>query len=200
VLSDAANNRIVKIGLDGKIIESFDGFQRPMHIAIQDNKIYIPEYTSDTLRILENDKKTFFPLTIKPDGIGGISVNGNRVALTDFYNHRIILQQDDQATIIGKEGHNDGDLYYPTDVEIKNDLIYVADAYNNRVQVFDFKGNYVRMIGYNQGIKVATGLKVKDSQVLIADFEGNRVLVFGLNGRLLQILSDKFNLIINSKK
>ena len=103
------------------------------------------------------------------------------------------MQQDNKVTIIGKEGHKNGELYYPTDVEISNDLIYVADAYNNRVQVFDLNGNYVRMIGWNEGIKVATGLKVTDLQVIIADFEGNRVLVYDLNGNLLQIISDKFN-------
>jgi len=192
-LSDVDNNRIVKIDLDGKIIESFDGFQRPMHIAIQKDKIYVPEYTSDTVKIIENGNVSTLALKENTNAIGGISVDGNTVAVADFYNHRIILQQDDKVTIIGKEGHNDGELYYPTDVEIKNYLIYVADAYNNRVQVFDLKGNYVRMLGWNENIKVATGLKVTESQVIIADFEGNRVLVYDLNGKLLQILSDKFN-------
>jgi len=122
-----------------------------------------------------------------------LAVDGNSVAIADFYNHRIILQQDDKVTIIGKEGHNDGELYYPTDVDIKKDLIYVADAYNNRVQVFDFEGKYVRMIGWNEGIKVATGLKVTDTQVIVADFDGNRVLVYDIYGKLLQTLIDKFN-------
>jgi hypothetical protein len=192
-LSDVDNNRVVKIDLDGEIIESFEGFKRPMHIAIQDNTLYIPEYISDSLKILENGKVSTYKLKEKPDAIAGVSVAGNTAAVADFYNHRIILQQDDKVTIIGKEGHKDGELYYPTDVEIKNDLIYVADAYNNRVQVFDLNGNYVRMIGWNEGIKVATGLKVTDSQVIVADFEGNRVLIYDINGKLLQILSDKFN-------
>ena len=192
-LSDVDNNRVVKIDLDGKIIESYDSFQRPMHIAIQKDKIYVPEYTSDSLKILEDGKVSTYKLKEKPDAISGVSIDGNIVAVADFYNHRIILPQDDKVTIIGKEGHNDGELYYPTDVEISNDLIYVADAYNNRIQVFDLKGNYVRMIGWNEGIKVATGLKVTGSQVIVADFEGNRVLIYDLNGNLLQILSDKFN-------
>jgi DNA-binding beta-propeller fold protein YncE len=192
-LSDVDNNRVVKIDLNGKIIESFDGFQRPMHITIQEDKIYVPEYTSDSLKILEDGKVSTYKLKEKPDALAGVSIDGNTAAVADFYNHRIILQQDDKTTIIGKEGHMDGELYYPTDVEISNDLIYVADAYNNRVQVFDLNGNYVRMIGWNEGIKVATGLKVTDSQVIVADFEGNRVLVYDLNGKLLQILSDKFN-------
>ena len=192
-ISDVDNNRIVKIDLDGKIIMSFDGFQRPMHIAIQENKIYVPEYTSDSLKILEDGKVSTYKLKEKPDAIAGVSIDGNTAVIADFYNNRIILQQDDKVTIIGKEGHKDGELYYPTDVETSNDLIYVADAYNNRVQVFDLNGNYVRMIGWNEGIKVATGLKVTASQVIVADFEGKRVLVYDLNGKLLQILSDKFN-------
>jgi len=192
-LSDVDNNRIVKINDKGKIVQEQVGFQRPMHIAINGSKIYIPEYISDTVKILEDGNVSGYLLIEKPDGIGGIAVDGNIVTIADFYNHRIILQQGDKVAIIGKEGHNDGELYYPTDVDIKNDLIYVADAYNNRVQVFDFKGNYIRMIGWNESIKVATGLKVTDTEVIIADFDGNRVLVYDLYGKLLQILTDKFN-------
>lgn len=192
-ISDVDNNRIVKIDLDGKIIESFDGFQRPMHIAIQEDKIYVPEYTSDMVKIIDNETVSTLELKENTDAIAGIAVDENTVAVADFYNHRILFQQDDKVTIIGKEGHNDGELYYPTDVAIKNDLIYVADAYNNRVQVFDLKGNYVRMIGWNENIKVATGVKVADTQVIIADFEGNRILIYDLNGNLLQIVSGKFN-------
>ena len=191
-LSDVDSNRIVKIDLDGKIIESFDGFQRPMHIAIQEDKIYVPEYISDTVKTIENGIVSTLALKENTDAIAGIAVNGNTFAVADFYNNRIILQQEDKTTIVGKEGLKDGELYYPTDVEISNDLIYVADAYNNRVQVFDFSGKYVRMIGWNQNIKVATGLKITDTQVVIADFEGNRVLIYDLNGKLLQIVSGKF--------
>lgn len=192
-LSDVGNNRIVKIDLDGKIITSLDGFQRPMHMAIQKDKIYVPEYTSDTVKIIENGTVSTLALKEDTDAIGGVAVDGNTIAIADFYNHRIILQQGDKVTNIGKEGHNDGELYYPTDVELKNDLMYVADAYNNRVQVFDLKGNYVKMMGWNEHIKVATGLKVTDTQVIIADFEGNRVLIYDLNGNLFQILTNKFN-------
>jgi DNA-binding beta-propeller fold protein YncE len=192
-LSDVDNNRILKIDVKGNIIEKHDGFQRPMHITINDHKIYIPEYISDTVKILESGNVSAYQLNEQPDAIGGVAVDGNTVALADFYNHRIILQKENNTIIIGKEGHNDGELYYPTDVDIKNDLIYVADAYNNRVQVFDLKGKYVRMIGWNENIKVATGLKVSDTQVIVADFDGNRILVYNLSGKLLQILTDKFN-------
>jgi len=192
-LSDVDNNRVVKIDLDGNILEEYSGFQRPMHIAIQESKIYIPEYTSDILSILDNGIITTYPLKEIPDAIGGVAIEGNTVAIADFYNHRIILQQGETITIIGKEGHNDGELYYPTDVALKDNLIYVADAYNDRVQVFDIKGKYVKMIGWNDGIKVATGIKVTKTQVIVVDFEGNRVLVYDKNGELIQTLDDNFN-------
>jgi DNA-binding beta-propeller fold protein YncE len=192
-ISDVNNNRVVKIDLEGTLIEEYPGFQRPMHIAIQDSKIYIPEYTSDTLSILDNGIITTYPLKEIPDAIAGVAVEGNKVAIADFYNHRIILQQGDSITIIGKEGHNDGELYYPTDVAFKNDLIYVADAYNNRVQVFDLQGIYVKMIGWNEGIKVASGIKVTETQVIVVDFEGNRVLLYDKNGELIQTLDANFN-------
>lgn len=192
-LSDVDNNRIVKINIEGKIIEEYDGFERPMHIAIQNDKIYIPEYISDKLSVLENGNVTTYSLNEQPDAMGGVAVEGDWLAVADFYNHRIILQKDNIATIIGKEGHNDGEFYYPTDVDIEKDLIYVADAYNNRIQVFDFEGNYVKMIGWNDNIKVATGVKVTDTQVVVADFEGNRVLIYDHNGKLTQTILDKLN-------
>ena len=191
-LSDVANSQIVKVNLDGKYINSIKGFQRPMHLDIYKNKIYVPEYTSDIIKIWDNGNKTTLSIKEKPDGIGGVSVNGKTIAIADFYNNRIILKQEDKTTIIGKEGHNDGELYYPTDVQIANNLIYVADAYNNRVQVFDREGNYKQIIGWNENIKVATGLKVTENQVFIADFEGNRVLIYNLYGKLLQILNSNF--------
>tara|TARA_R110002096_G_scaffold80169_2_gene188029 strand:+ start:1052 stop:1891 length:840 start_codon:yes stop_codon:yes gene_type:complete len=192
-LSDVANNRIVKIDLDGTMIESFDGFQRPMHIAIQEDKIYVPEYTSDTVKIIENGTVSTFALKENTDAIAGIAIDGNTFAVTDFYNHRIIFQQDDKVTIIGKEGHNDGELYYPTDVDINNDLIYVADAYNNRVQVFDLKGKFLNDIGNQDRVNVASAVSVNGSYIAIADQENSRVLIYNIDGFLLQILEENIN-------
>jgi len=192
-LSDVDNNRLVKINFEGKIIEEVAGFERPMHLAIEGDKIYIPEYTVDSIKILEKGSISNFDINEPTDAIGAVSVSGNKVAIADFYKHRILLQEENKTIIIGKKGHGDGALYYPTDVQIKDYLIYVADAYNNRVQVFDLNGKYVQMIGWNENIKVATGLKVTKNQVAITDFEGNRVLIYNLEAKLLQILSGEFD-------
>ena len=39
-----------------------------------------------------------------------------------------------------KKGNELGELNYPTDIQILKDKIVVADAYNNRIQIFDKQG------------------------------------------------------------
>lgn len=87
---------------------------------------------------------------------------------------------------IGKEGHEPGELYYPTDVSFANGLLYVADAYNNRLQVFDLVGKLQRIIVAGDSIRTATGLTVSGGRLFVADFENSRLLVYDLEGNLLQ--------------
>ncbi len=187
-ISDPDNNRIVKTSLHGEIIEQYPGFQRPMHIARYESTLYIPEFLTDSVKTLENGN--IRPMTLEEplNAPAGLSVSGEYFAITGFYMHRVLLFHGDSVLTIGRQGHGDGELYYPTDVEIHNKLLYVADAYNNRVQVFNLQGMYVQMIGWNDSIQVATGLAVTDRQVFVADFYGNRVLVYDHAGNLQQTL------------
>ena len=83
-------------------------------------------------------------------------------------------------------------MYYPTDVAIYKGKLFVADAYNNRVQVFDLKGNSLQIIGAKDGIRVATGIGIAHGQIFVTDFEGNRILIYDLRGRLQQVLDKDF--------
>ncbi|MFB6307518.1 MAG: 6-bladed beta-propeller [Flavobacteriales bacterium] len=192
-ISDAGNNRIVKLDDQGNLVKEYIGFQRPMHLAYQNGKLYIPEYLTDTIKTLDKGKISHLPLLKKPDAPAAIDINENQIAVADFYNHRIILQQGDKVITIGKKGHNDGELNYPTDVKIFNNLLYVADAYNNRVQVFDLKGQYVKMIGWNDTIKVASGIDVTKDYITVADQENNRALIYNHEGKLLQTLHNQID-------
>ena len=192
-LSDPDNNRVVKIDLKGKVLKEILNLQRPMHIAYADEKLYVPEYLTDTISIFENGKKSVLSVSSKLNAPAGIAVTDNTIAIADFYNHRIILKEGEQEIIIGKEGHNQGELYYPTDVEIYKGRIYVADAYNNRVQVFDKQGNSLQLIGEKDNINVATGITLLNEQIFVTDFKGNRVLIYDLDGALIQVLVEDFD-------
>lgn len=192
-ISDVKNNRVIKTDLSGKIIEEYSDIKRPMHLSLYNSKVFVPEYLSDKIIVISNNYTEEYPLKEKPDAPAGVFVNDSLTTVADFYNHRIILQKKDEIIILGKEGHKKGELFYPTDVTIKNNKVYVADAYNNRVQVFDYKGNSLKVIGAADKIKVATGIEVTEKNIFVTDFEGNRILIFSLDGDLMKILKDNFN-------
>jgi len=192
-LSDVKNNRVVNINLKGEILKEYKGFQRPMNISKSGSRIYVPEYLTDAIKVIDKDKIAILGFSETLDAPGGVDVEGNLIAVADFFNHRVILQDGQNITIIGEEGHEDGKLYYPTDVELYNDKIFVADAYNNRVQVFDKTGKSIKIIGWQENIDVATGIALNNKRVFVTDFEGNRILIYDLEGNLLQILTDHFN-------
>jgi len=189
-ISDAKNNRIIKTDLDGSIVKEYPDFKRPMHLSLYNSTVYVPEYLTDKIKIINGTEIEEYLLKEKPDAPAGVFVNDSLIAVVDFYNHRIILQVKDHVTLIGNEGHKQGELYYPTDVALVNDKIYVADAYNNRVQVFDYEGNSLRIIGEKEKINVATGIEVTDGSIFVTDFEGNRILIYDLYGKRIHIINE----------
>ena len=55
----------------------------------------------------------------------------------------VVQMFDDTGRLLlefGGTGTSDGQLYLPTGIAIVNDLVYVADSANRRVQVFEYVG------------------------------------------------------------
>ncbi len=192
-VSDVVGNQVVLLDLNGKPLKAFGPFERPMHIAHHNNITYVPEYTNDSIKVINNAAIASIILPQILDGPASIAVNDSALAIADFYNNRILLKKSGQITILGKEGHGAGELYYPTDVTFHAGKIYVADAYNNRVQVFDGSGQSIQMIGSGDDIQVATGIAISEQSVFVTDFEGSRILVYDLNGTLRDILYNNLN-------
>lgn len=186
-LSDGDHHRIVQIKDNGEVLQSVDSLDRPMHIAAQGGKVFIPQYGND--QILIRDIHTAIPLVVGDslDAPAGVAVDGPAIAIADFYNHRIVFTANGTDwTSFGVEGKAHGEFYYPTDVHLTEGKIWVADAYNNRVQVFDRQGTFLKVIGEDQRMNAATGLYVFESTVYVTDFENDRVLVFDEDGNLKQ--------------
>ncbi|WP_339336985.1 MULTISPECIES: NHL repeat-containing protein [unclassified Croceitalea] len=208
-LSDGDHNRLVQIDEKGNIEKTIDSLDRPMHIDAMNSLIYIPEYGADAISFVhvedsialsvafEDDKIIIAPDSLDAPAAVSVFKPLNKegkvsLAIADFYNNRILfMNEDDEEWIFfGKEGKKQGEFYYPTDVQITDSLIWVADAYNNRIQAFDKQGNFVKMMGQDQKMNAATGLFVSEAEVFITDFENNRVLVFDHDGQLKQELKE----------
>ncbi|ASV30852.1 NHL repeat-containing protein [Maribacter cobaltidurans] len=188
--SDPDYFRLYKIDLNGKVLDSITGIQRPMNIHMDKETLYIPEFLTDTIWQYKKGKTSPLKINKRPQAPAGVSVYGDTILVADFYNHRIIVQTPNYSYTIGKQGHNEGQLYYPIDVKLKDGKVFVADAYNHRVQVFDFDGNHIKTIGLNEKINVASGIALSTNELAITDQENSRILIFDYQGKLLQILKE----------
>lgn len=188
-LSDGDRNRLVLIDTSGIILKTIDSLDRPMHIASEGQMLVIPQYGNDEILRFRESEKEIVRTWDSLDAPAGVAIKGAEIAIADFYNNKVHYTENSSDWItFGKEGKADGDFYYPTDVHLTESNIWVADAYNNRLQVFDKKGNHLKTIGEDQKMNAATGIFVSDTNAYTTDFENDRVLVFDLEGSLKQVL------------
>ena len=186
-LSDGDHNRVVSVNDQGGIITEISNLERPMHIDGNRDVLYVPQYGND--EVFSYAKGERFPISPKDslDAPAGVSVYQNEIAIADFYNHKIHYSKDGSNWItFGTEGKAAGQFYYPTDVQLTANKIWVADAYNNRIQEFDKEGKSLNVIGEAEKMNASTGIYVSGTSVFITDFENNRVLVYDLQGALQQ--------------
>lgn len=188
-LSDGDRNRLVLIDNSGVVLNTIDSLDRPMHIASEGEMLVIPQYGNDEILRFRESEKEIVRTRDSLDAPAGVAIKGAQIAIADFYNNKVHYTENSSDWItFGKEGKADGDFYYPTDVHLTESNIWVADAYNNRLQVFDKKGNHLKTIGEDQKMNAATGIFVSDTNAYTTDFENDRVLVFDLEGSLKQVL------------
>lgn len=208
-LSDGDNNRVVAVDSTGKTLFIHEGFERPMHIdfgsttaitsgdvtksARISSALFVPEYGRDSIAILRKDARDYLALKDSLDAPAAISVFENEIAIADFYNHRILYYNGSSWMTIGAEGKEPGMFYYPTDVQITKDRIFVADAYNNRGQAFDKSGKLIAVFGEDQKMNAATGIYVSDDEIYLTDFERKRVLVFSKDYGFKQALTTQIS-------
>ena len=161
-----------------------------LHERLGENIELLVEIRDNAIHFFNESKLFRNSVFLDLDAPAAVSVLGVEKAVADFYNNRILFNDGHVTISFGKEGKGEGEFYYPTDVQLTDSLIWVADAYNNRVQVFDKKGNFLKMIGHDQKMNAATGIFVSQDEVLVTDFENDRVLVFDYDGNLKQELND----------
>ena len=190
-LSDADNNRLVRVDpADGRVLETVAGFDRPMHIAAAGSAVVAAEYGADLVTDVRAGRRIDVPAPADLDAPSGVDVLEDRLAVADFYNHRVAYLVEGEDRSFGTKGTGPGQFTYPTDVQFARDRLYVADAYNHRVQVFDLDGRHLLTFGEAEGMNAATGLYVGEDEVFVTDFENSRLLVYGLDGTLRQIITE----------
>ena len=76
-----------------------------------------------------------------------VSIGPNKqLYVLDQGRTRVVRIDPDGETVgqWGRRGSGEGEFLEPTGIEVGANLVFVTDAGNNRVQVFDLEGKYVR--------------------------------------------------------
>lgn len=203
-------------------------FQKPTGIAMAEHAVYVSDFIADTVQRFTPDGRLLTrwgqsgrkPGQLDSPADVAVGADGS-IYVADEYNFRIqrFTPEGRLLTVWGQKGkvHSvlsalnfllpedlDGSFYYPARLTVGGDaLVYVADSYNNRIQVFTADGHFVRKwggMGFRGGrFRVASGLDFdRAGRLYIADFYNNRVQVFAANGAYLgQVESAESQLKLN---
>jgi len=131
----------------------------------------------------------------------GIALGGEKVYVVDTHLHQVLVfdtKSGELAFRIGSNGSGQGEFNYPTNIFIRNGLLYITDSMNFRVQMFTMDGTFLSAFGKlgdgsgdfskPKGIAVDSEghIYVADAHfdaVQIFDREGNLLLIFGSSGK-----------------
>ncbi len=115
------------------------------------------------------------------------------VVVADSVNHRLVLfdRNGQFKKTLGGPGSGPGQFHYPTGVAVCGDKIYVADFYNQRVQVVDFEGRQIGTLPRDTDRKqlgpaimpITLAVDSKDN-VYVSDLSSQRILRFDSAGKL----------------
>lgn len=227
-VADSRNNRIVQIR-DGEVInvwgefgvsiddlEAPDGtFNEPWGVAVSPDGKYV--YVADTWnhRIQKftadgeflnkwgsfgesQDPYIFYgprDIVVAPDG---------NILVTDTGNKRVVVFSPDGTAItqFGEVGFGPGEFDEPVGIEVnqENGWVYVADTWNQRVQVFMLNpetNTYYQINSWEINGWYGLGLENKpfigidqEGNIYISDPELSRVLIFNGNGEFLNYFGD----------
>ncbi len=205
---DTSNSRVQKLTGAGQFVDAWGElgsgvgqFKWPQGICV-DAQSYV--YVSDTWnhRIVKLNPDGVWLASWGNEGTGlgqfeypmGIAADSSgRLYVCDSLNMRIQVLDTESGAVVnswGANGSGPGQFYYPLAIAVSELGIYVADTYNNRVQMFTSEGDFVLQwgklgedagdFGYPDGI--ACDL---EGNVYVSDTGYDHIEKFTASGRLI---------------
>jgi len=152
---DTLASRVVMVSLDGQLMGAFGvrgsgpgEFNFPTNIARgPDGRIYVTDTLNFRVQIFDADGSFVKAFGRLGDGSGdfdkpkGIAVDSaGHVYVVEGLNDVVqVFDADGRLLLVfGGSGREDGQFWLPSGITVANDVIYVADSANERLQVFQY--------------------------------------------------------------
>lgn len=140
-------NKLKEFGKRGSEVGQFD---HPGGIAVAGEKIYVADSFNLRFVVLDKNLKPLFSVGKLPKSLqdkerifglpASIAVdNRGYIYVLDAFNAEILVfnSKGEKIASFGQMGNKEGELFYPSCIFYKNGLFYVADKYNNRIQILE---------------------------------------------------------------
>jgi iron(III) transport system ATP-binding protein len=117
----------------------------------------------------------------------GIATDGLRLFVCEYgANDRVQVfsAAGEPQLAFGKSGTGDGEFQRPSGICWREGLVYVADAVNNRVQVFGEDGSFQRVIG-GDGFYLPYDIALDGEALIVVEYGGARITRLAADGELL---------------
>lgn len=184
---------------DGKIMRSFgDGLFTSAHgLRIDsDDNVWVTDNANHTVVKFSHDGVVL--LTLGEKNVAGedathfnkptdiaFAKNGD-FYVTDGYGNSRVLKFDKSGKLMrtwGKKGSAPGEFNLPHAVQLDAEgHVYIGDRENNRIQVFDSEGEFLRQIS---GLAPFGLFLAPDQTIYVADGRANKVVRMTLDGKTL---------------
>ncbi len=126
---------------------------------------------------LDGDKRLDRPNDVALD-------NDGYLYIAEFYNHCIakVTTTGEYISRIGSKGSAPGQLMTPSSVAISNNILYVTEAGNNRVSIFDTNGQFLHSLtASGKKFNKPRGITIDTmGNLYVSDTYNNRIVVYGL--------------------
>jgi len=203
---DTGNNRVIKFGADLKPAKEYGGYGGDVGHFINPEDIVVDRglniYVLDTgnRRIIRLDVGLNYIDEIIPQDdsseiisnaakLSGVYVSPlGEITVSDYDNSRLLKMDNFNrfSRYIGDFGYGRGSLLNPTGIAGDADSrMYVADAGDGRIAVYDDYGNYLHQIGHDS-LEYPSAVTVSPNGVVwVADRDTDRIYAFSPNGEAL---------------
>ena len=174
-------NELLHFDVNGLIINrtrgSLTGFDRPMDILRQSSgNLLVCEYAGDRISQLDASGRFIKYIGSKGRGTGQFvgpqflaqDSSGN-IYVTDYGNGRVSVFNADGEALFAF-----GKFASPAGIAVADDLVYVADAVEGAVSVYDTSGNFLNTLTERKTLKKPEALRVSQNYLIVADT--NKVL------------------------
>jgi DNA-binding beta-propeller fold protein YncE len=206
-VADWGNSRIQKFSPEGEFLNTFgksgvrEGeLREPNGITIDSaGKIYVADALNHRLIRFNTDGSFEKEWSGPAPGFYGprdVAIGPNKqLYVLDQGRSRVVRLEPESENFAewGQKGMGEGEFNDPTGLAVGGDRVFVTDAGNNRIQVFDLDGKFIRQWDVPEWDKYLwhypdTAFDTNDKRLYVTSGWTNEVLVFDADGNRLDSL------------